>query len=164
MKLNSLLAKAAISLMYITLTLPASADTRSDIVATLQNSTNIPVEFPKNLPDAEGEKIYFDWTADNNGYEVSFDYTPDCGGATACNIGYFSANKGGQIPSKSDFLENAEYHYVKLSNGYSAVFTNACGAYCTASIFWKINGVVYSVSLKNGTKQEVMKIANSVYN
>ena len=167
MKLNSLLAKAAISLMYVSLTLPVSADTRGDIVATLQNNTNVPVEFPKNISAAGGEKIYFNWTADNNGYEVSFDYVPDCNGATACNMGYFSANKGGQMPSKSDYLgfsENDEYRYVNLSNGYSAVFTNGCGAHCTASIWWKVNGVLYSVSVKNGTKQEVMKIANSVYN
>jgi hypothetical protein len=33
-----------------------------------------------------------------------------------------------------------------------------------AYVEWKIDGIVYLVSLKNGTKEETLKIANSVYN
>jgi hypothetical protein len=57
-----------------------------------------------------------------------------------------------------------EYEYITLNNGYSAVFANSCGAYCMAYVEWKIDGIVYLVRLKNGTKEETLKIANSVYN
>lgn len=163
MRLNSLLVKTAISLMSISVAFPALADTRSNIIVKLQNNTNIPVKFPVNLPNTGGEKIYLNWSADNNSYNVNFDYTSDCGGATACNMGSFSANRGAQIQSKSYYSED-EYQYIKLNNGYSAIFINTCGASCSALVEWKVNGVVYSVYLKNGTKEEIMKIANSVYN
>ena len=150
--------------MSISIAFPVLADTRSNIIAKLQNNTNIPVEFPGSLPNTGGEKIYLNWSADNNSYNVNFDYTPDCGGATACSMGYFTAAKGAQIQSKSDIGWDYKYEYIKLNNGYSAVFINSCGAYCTALVEWKVNGVVYSVYLKNGTKEEIIKIANSVYN
>jgi hypothetical protein len=149
--------------MPVSTAFPALADTRSEIIATLQSKTNIPVEFPRRLPNTEGKKIYFNQSVDPNNYEVNFDYTQDCGGATACRIGSFSAYKGAHVPSNSNYLGDDEYQYIKLSNGYSAVFTNSCGAYCSASVRWQINGVLYSVNLKNGTKEEAIKIANSVY-
>jgi hypothetical protein len=171
MRLNSMLLtpsrrvliKTAISLMSISVAFPALADTRSEVIAALQNKTNIPVEFPGKLPDTD-EKIYLNGSADNNSYTINFDYTQDCSGSTACSMGYFTATKGAQIQSKSDYSGNDEYQYIKLNNGYNAVFINTCGAYCMALIEWKVNGVVYSVYLKNGTKEEAMKIANSVYN
>ncbi|NJK58727.1 MAG: hypothetical protein HC939_23485 [Pleurocapsa sp. SU_5_0] len=161
MKLNSLLA---ISLMSISVAFPALANTQSEVIATLQQKTSVPVEFPGSLPNTEGENIYFNWSADSSSYNVNFDYTQDCGGATACNIGSFSAIKGAQIQSKSDYSGNDEYQYIKLNNGYNAVFINTCGASCTTLVEWKVNGAVYSVYLKNGTKEEILKIANSVYN
>ena len=171
MKLNSLLA---ISLMSISVAFPALANTRSEVIATLQQKTSVPVEFPGSLPNTGGEEVYLNWSADNNSYNVNFDYTNDCNGATACNMGSFSAEKGGIVVPKSEFsfsdrsdipIEMQDkYEYIKLDNGYNAVFMYGCGAYCNATLQWKINNVLYSIYLKNGNKEEVMKIANSVYN
>lgn len=65
MRLNSMLLtpsrgvliKTAISLMSISVAFPALADTRSEVIATLQNKTNIPVEFPGKLPDTDEKYI-----------------------------------------------------------------------------------------------------------
>ena len=89
--------------------------------------------------------------------------TTDYNGTNACTMGSFSANKHIQIEPKSLYLQNDVYKYIKLNNGYSAVFINSCGAYCLAIVQWKINGVVYTVNLKNGTEVETIEIANSVY-
>lgn len=150
-------------LLIVVNTFSASANTRSETIATLKSKTTIPVKFPKMLPNSVDYDTHLYVSANSNYYDVSFDYTSDCHGSTACTMGSFSANKDIQIELKSSYSQNDTYKHIKLYNGYSAIFINSCGAYCMAVVQWKINGVVYAVNLKNGTEAEAIKIANSVY-
>ncbi|HLO48868.1 MAG TPA: hypothetical protein VK211_10680, partial [Kamptonema sp.] len=50
---------------------------------------------------------------------------------------------------------------IKLAKGIQGVFHNGCGAYCTASVEWKRQGVLYTVAIKNGREADTVKIANS---
>ncbi len=106
--------------------------------------------------------IFFNNICDR--YEVSFDYTKDCGGATACNFGGISAQQGGEIEpisAETQELRNT-VESVTLANGTPAQYSNQCGAYCTASVAWKSNAVLYSVFIKNGLKPDVLSLADSV--
>lgn len=158
-------------LIPLSVALPSQANSRSEVIATLENTTNVPVELPSVLPTYADPQMYWNASGKADSYYVSFEYTPDCMGATACTLGSFSAERGGEIePKPSDLRVNTsdsslsdKYEYIKLDNGYSAVYMNFCGAYCTAQVQWKINGVLYQASLKNGTKEEVLRMANSVY-
>lgn len=151
-------------LLHISIAFPVLADPRSETITALQSQTNVPVEFPRILPYSEDHDTYLNISVDTDGYYVSFDYTPDCGGTTACSMGSFSAIRGTQIEPKSSYSKNDVYKYIKLNNGYHAVLINSCGAYCNAMIAWKISDIVYTIYIKNGTEEEVIRIANSVYN
>ena len=151
--------------------LPSQANSRSDVVAALEQTTNVPVELPSMLPVYQDTTIYWNALGDADSYSVSFEHTPDCDGATFCTMGSFSAQRGGEIaPKPSNLIVNSpdtqfndQYEYIKLNNGYSAVYINFCRAYCTASVQWKIQGVLYEASLKNGLKEDLLRMANSVY-
>ncbi|MBW4420189.1 MAG: SH3 domain-containing protein [Myxacorys californica WJT36-NPBG1] len=149
-----------------------SNSTESEVLASkLQQITQIPVLLPSAVL-AEGQ-MYFNGTASRDRYEVSFDYTKDCRGTIACSFGGISAQQGGEIELISDEAQNSRnsdetqnpsntVEPVTLANGTPAQYSNHCGAYCTASVAWKSNAVLYSVFIKNGLKPDVLALANSV--
>jgi hypothetical protein len=53
-----------------------------------------------------------------------------------------------------------EFRNIKLFGGTKGIFVNSCGAYCTALVEWKHEGVLYRVTMKNGTQKELEQIAN----
>lgn len=144
---------------------PNSAE--ADVLASkLQQITQIPVLLPSAVPVES--RMYFNATASSDRYEVSFDYTKDCRGVTACNFGGISAQQGGEIelmsdePSDEPQTPRNTVESVTLTNGIPAQFSNGCGAYCTASVAWKSNDVLYRAFIKNGLKPDVLALANSV--
>jgi len=132
-----------------------------DILPYLQTQTSVPIFLPDVLPAAEVEQIYISAEADNISYSLSLDYTQDCRGATACNIGSLSAEVGGFSFGPNDLLPGDQFALVTLTDGTQGGFFNFCGAYCSAILQWERGGVLYTMYLKNGTLEELLTIANS---
>jgi hypothetical protein len=124
----------------------------SDVVPRLQEATQMPILLPSQVPMDE---VFLDVEVDRNRYYVGFDFRPDCRSATACHFGEIMAEQGGATSAP----ENSEE--VALTDGTPAYFFSTCGAHCTASLQWSYGGAVYSVMIKNGTKEGTIALANS---
>jgi hypothetical protein len=137
----------------------------AEIVQHMQQ-TQIPVLLPSQVPI--NLKVYPDVTASRTSYSVDFYLAPNCI-AGACYYGGIAAEQHGQF-SPSPFVDQPPrdlgdvqevYKTVALANGTPAHFTNACGAYCTATLEWMANHVLYRVTIKNGELDNLLSIANS---
>lgn len=128
----------------------------------LQQIAQVPILLPDVL--SVETPSYLHASASSDRYEVSFDHTQDCRGATVCTFGGISAHQGGQIePASSEpHSPHDVVEPVTLLNGTPAQFTNYCGASCTASVSWINNTVLYRIYIKNGQQQDVVALANSV--
>lgn len=131
----------------------------NQVLSPIKRKARVPIFIPSRLPFAASEKVYFNSEVTDNGYSVSFNYTPDCQ-ATACTIGSIEAERGGQFIKPERGITKA-FKRVTLAGGNNGVFHNGCGAYCTASLEWKSQGVLYRVTIKNGVERDLIVIANS---
>ncbi|MFB2918340.1 hypothetical protein [Aerosakkonema funiforme] len=128
------------------------------ILAKIKNQTQIPIFLPSSIPSSD--RFYFNTQATRNSYVVFFDYTADCQGTTACNMGAIDAEKGGQLITPLQGVTRT-FKNIQLAGRTRGIFHNGCGAYCTATVQWQSQGVVYQVSVKNGREAETVQIANS---
>jgi len=128
------------------------------ILAQLKGKTKVPIFLPSQLPF--GQKVYFNAQVSTDGYAISIDYTANCRGVTACSAGEIRAQKGGEFTQKMEGVTKTLKN-IQLAKGTKGVFHNGCGAYCTASVEWKSQGVLYTVAIKNGREADTVKIANS---
>lgn len=129
------------------------------IIAELKNKTKIPLSLPNYVPESNSsnpvyglvEKI----TASE--YSILLAFTEDCTGGTACRLGSVSGKK---ISPQND---NFSGQKVALVNNFNGYFTDAvCGANCSDStLSWNNNGVSYTVALKAGKQETLVKMANS---
>lgn len=132
----------------------------SRILRQIKGKTQVPIFLPNRLPFSG--RLYFNSYAETNGYNVGIGSTPNCD-ATPCAIGELSAQRGEQ-PATPDSVvgsTNAVFKNIQLARGIRGIFTNGCGAYCTASIEWQYQEVLYRVSMKNGEERILIQIANS---
>ncbi|MEG5140899.1 MULTISPECIES: hypothetical protein [unclassified Microcoleus] len=130
----------------------------SQILGKLKGKTQVPIFIPSRL--IVSQKLYYYSQAQPNSYAISIDYTANCRGAGACNFGEVRSQKGGEFSTKVEGVTKTLKN-VKLAGGVKGVFHNGCGAYCTASVEWKNQGFLYTVSIKNGGESEVILTANS---
>lgn len=128
------------------------------ILAKIKNKTQVPIFLPSSIPSSD--RFYFNTQATRNNYVVFFDYTPNCQGTTACNMGAIDAEKGGQFITPMQGTTRT-FKNIQLAGRTRGIFHNGCGAYCTASVEWQNQGVLYRVSIKNGREAETVQIANS---
>ena len=128
------------------------------ILSIIKGKTQIPIFIPSRLPFAGN--VYYHSEVTSESYSISFDYTPDCHGTTACNIGYMEAEKGGELTTRMEGVTRTLKN-IRLAGGVRGIFHNGCGAYCTASVEWIEQGVLYRISVKNGREAETVQIANS---
>lgn len=131
----------------------------NQIISQIKGKARVPIFIPSNLPFGESQKVYFDSELTDKGYRVSFNYTPDCQG-TPCYIGAIEAERGSEFVKPERGITQA-FKNVTLAGGNKGVFHNGCGAYCTATLEWKYQGVLYRVVLKNGLEKDAIAIANS---
>jgi hypothetical protein len=124
----------------------------TDVVPRLQAATQMPILLPSQVPMDE---VFLDVEAESDRYYVGFDYRPDCRSVTACHFGEIMAEQNGS----TTIPENTEE--VTLTDGTPAYFFSTCGAHCTAILQWRYSGVLYSVMIKNGTKEGTIALANS---
>jgi hypothetical protein len=129
----------------------------NEILPKLKGKTQVPIFIPSSI--SASQKLYYQSTAKVDGYTISIGYTADCH-AGACSFGEVRAQKGGEFSTKMEGVTKTLKN-VQLAGGMKGVFHNGCGAYCTASVEWKSQGVLYTVAIKNGRESDVIKIANS---
>lgn len=130
----------------------------STTLQQLRGRTKIPVLLPEKVETKFFTNVS---AATANSYSVTLDLAPNCT-ATACNAAAISGEKGGQfIDYKSVAGPRSSTSKVKLRNGIPAQFVSGCGAYCTATLQWKSDGILYEVYVKNGSVQNTVAIANS---
>ncbi|MEM8804501.1 MAG: hypothetical protein AAGF01_00430 [Cyanobacteria bacterium P01_G01_bin.38] len=137
------------------------------VIAELQPQTDLPIWVPDEVPEMEAVHISFDILPDY--YVISFDHTPDCQGATACNYGYFEANRNGEFMTAEDIspivrqgIPQDEIVPIRFGNGMSGQFVNTCGAYCSARVQWRLDGILYSAVIKNGMQEATVELANII--
>ncbi|MCL1463783.1 hypothetical protein [Argonema galeatum] len=128
------------------------------ILAKIKGKTQVPIFLPSGVPFPG--RLYFNPQVTENGYDVYFDRTANCQGVTVCNIGSIGAEKGGQLITPLQGVTRT-FKNIQLAGRTRGIFHNGCGAYCTATVQWQNQGVVYQVSVKNGREAETVQIANS---
>nr|MDQ3804715.1 hypothetical protein [Acidobacteriota bacterium] len=131
------------------------------VLAKLKRA-GVPVLLPGELPASVREdKLFVEGGPTVEGYDVTLTLTPDCGGANACTLGSFSAERGGELVE--------ELEQVELANGVRGAYKGlTCGASCSpAMIEWVSGGVLYTIQLKlnsggdAGDRRELIRLANS---
>ena len=149
--------RAALLALALLLLLPAAASARTvdlptlfqDVLPEVKEKTAVPVLLPQRYrSDSEG--IFPSGEGRRRGYTLSIAAVPDCGGATACFIGTFGAQRG----------EHPHYlRTVRLTGGRTGYFKPlTCGASCSPpAIEWVDDGVLYWIQADAGTKRQEKK-------
>lgn len=128
-----------------------------EILPQLKGKTEVPIFIPSQLPISA--VFYFTTQPQKDGYTISIGYAPNCD-ATACLFGGIGARKGGEFITAMAGVTKT-WKNIVLAKGVKGIFHNGCGAYCTATVEWKNQGVLYSVNIKNGREEDTIAIANS---
>ena len=129
------------------------------VQSDLLGKTSVPLRLPTYVPDA-GDKenpLYTNLIEANaESYRIELGWVEGCLGGNACHYGAISG--GTKAPE-----EDGAKIPVALRGGVKGYFVDfACGAHCgDAVVGWSENGYHYSIALKAGKKQELIKMANS---
>ena len=146
-----LLAPLAL-LVVALLPAPAGAATRIDVETVAQRVLNritaasdVPVYLPTSITiRGNGRRAFASGGAQAtpDGWSIELGYTRGCGGANACSMASFYAERGGQAFGS---------RRVPLARGVVGRFQPlSCGASCSpASISFVLDGVAYSYSVKD---------------
>jgi hypothetical protein len=130
------------------------------ILPELKKKSKIKILLPQYIPAAdENNAVYA--VLENvsaNKYEILLGFTPDCTGGTACRLGMIT---GEIITPKTASLRGKP---ISLGKGITAYFVDfQCGANCSdATLAWRQKGVQYTVGLKAGDRNSLIKMAKSV--
>ncbi|MEL7039527.1 MAG: hypothetical protein AAFO04_28535 [Cyanobacteria bacterium J06592_8] len=130
------------------------------IKAKIKPKLSIPILLPSAFPSGRG-RVYFKEKVNSQGYYINFMVTPNCQ-TKLCTHGRMSAETWGistPPPPKSD--PRNQYQTVVLANGIEGQYYNGCDVYCTALVEWRYQNILYRVTLKNGSLEDLKAIANS---
>lgn len=147
----------------LTLGFPGSSSADSTIPLTqvleaLEPQTQIPLLLPAAIPQMDQVYVSTDSSADS--YSVNFDYIPDCNGATPCTFGGIWGLRNGSFNDPAELGSGETVELVTLANDTPGQVAETCGAYCTMTVLWQLDGVLYGVSVKNGLKADAIGLAN----
>lgn len=131
----------------------------SQIYQQIKGKTRVPVFLPSRLPLSDIQQLDFDVKAGSQGYIVAMYLGKGCR-ASACYFGTVEAKKNEPVSPPSQ-LPNDTYRSIQLADKIRGTFLNICGAYCTAFVEWRNEGVLYRITMKNGRQQEVVRMVNS---
>ncbi|MDP5018787.1 MAG: hypothetical protein NWQ43_16050 [Dolichospermum sp.] len=130
------------------------------ILSKLKQKTQIKILLPQYIGELDGENPLYAIieTATKNKYEILLGFSPDCSGGTACRLGIIT---GETITPKMPRLTGKP---VLLAQGITGYFVDfRCGANCSdATLTWKYQGVQYTIGLKAGDRNSLIKMAKSV--
>lgn len=129
------------------------------ILPELEEKTKLNPLLPGYVPEDESAPIYAVLESANpENYQIILGYTEDCNGGNACRLGTTSAET---VTSETEPLVGEQ---VTLVNGISGYFVEAdcSGANCSdATLSWEQNGDRYTVGIKAGKQETLVKMANS---
>jgi hypothetical protein len=132
-------------------------DLLSAQVARIAQRSSAPVLLPSRLA-TEQARLYPSGGVDSTGYDLELGAVRGCGGATACFVASFIAERGGTL---------AGGRRVALSNGRTGrFFALSCGGSCSPPrIAWRERGYLYRIQANVGTqgteRRELTRLANS---
>jgi hypothetical protein len=145
-------------------TAAAQSITRVDVpealsaqVDRINDRSDHPVLLPSRLP-SEQATLYPSGGRSRGGYDLELAAAPDCGGANACFVAMFTAQRGGEPAGRTR---------LRLANGRRGWFTpTGCGASCSPpQIQWRERGYAYTIQARVGTggteRREMVRLANS---
>jgi hypothetical protein len=158
----------------------ANATTIFQPVLSQLGRAQVPLRLPTYIPSrgqrqsSESLPVYASVDSVESGsYAVVLGYSKDCNGSNACRLG---AVIGEVQPTKSaqDDYTESDYLYpdgrseepvaqVTLANGITGTFLPwRCATNCTdAQVVWDENGYRYSVGIKLGDRDSLVRMANS---
>jgi hypothetical protein len=122
------------------------------------STIGIPLRFPRFLPETGGAKIFAVVREAKTGqYNILLAATLPCGGGNACTYGSVEGSKQPLDPVLGKTIR------IVLGNGIVGHFTaTTCYAFCSqAYIRWEENGIFYSIDVKAGKKDDMIKAARS---
>ncbi|AUT01923.1 hypothetical protein CLI64_16855 [Nostoc sp. CENA543] len=132
------------------------------ILPKLKQKSRIKILLPKYIPESDGTNPIYAIleTSTPKKYDILLGFTPDCNGGTACRLGVVSAEA---VTRKTPRLTGKR---VVLAKGITGYFVDSrCGANCSdATLTWRQQGVQYSLGLKAGKRESLIKMANSAIN
>jgi hypothetical protein len=142
----------------IALAAPAAASAKTydvpaqftKVLPRVKARTQLPVLLPDRMP-YEDTRLYASGSGRKRSWELSLAAAPGCGGATACFVASFWAQKGGQ-PSGT--------RRVTLRGGRTGWFRPlSCGASCSPpTIAWREHGAAYWIQANVGTQSTERRI------
>ena len=126
---------------------------------SLTQKTVVPLRFPNLVPFADRKSPIYAIlkSAEPSGYDIELGWTRDCDGGNACHYG---TARG----SSRELMENDGPRVpVKLGRNLEGYFIDStCNAHCDdAAVGWAEGVYHYSISLKGGKKDTLIKMANS---
>lgn len=132
----------------------------SSVLPRLKKQTRIPILLPSiSLRDSVDPPIDVEMTASADRYVIELYLGKGCR-AGACYIGSVYAAKYEDF-SVFEELPRDTVRQIQLAKGIQGKFYNGCGAYCTASVEWKSQNVLYRVTGKNADQSDLVELANS---
>jgi hypothetical protein len=119
-------------------------------VAEVKTQTPVPILLPDSIP-SDIEPLFPSGGGSEKEYSIGLAAVEDCGGATACFVADFSAQRGGRPFGPRT---------ATLANGRKGRFKPlTCGASCSPpSIAWKERGVTYTIQANVGDKRSERRI------
>lgn len=132
----------------------------SELLPKLQAQTKLPIRLPAYIPESDSSEpppYALLESANSSEYQIQLAFTEDCMGESACHLGSIVAEA---ITSESADLTGKT---VALTDGITGYFTDAtCGASCSdATLIWEQNLVRYTIAIKAGRVETLVKMANS---
>jgi hypothetical protein len=132
----------------------------NSILPKLKQTTKIKILLPTYIPESDGPNPLYAIleTVSKNKYEILLGFSPDCSGGTACRLSMITAEA---VTPKTPKLTGKS---VGLGKGITGYFVESrCGANCSdGTLSWREKGVQYSVGIKAGNLNTLIKIAKSV--
>lgn len=129
-----------------------------EIDTSAVSKISIPLRFPRFLPETGGAKIFaVVREAESGQYDILLATTLPCGGGNACTYGSAEGSKHSLDPVLGKTIQ------VALGKGIIGHFTaSSCYAFCSqAYVRWEENGIFYSIGVKAGKRDDMVKAARS---
>ena len=126
-------------------------------VAAAREGTGVPLLLPEKMTvDVALREPSISGDIKPDRYDLELGATRSCGGANACFIAAFIAQKGGKLSAPAN---------VRLRNGVIGRYSPfKCGASCGPSMIeWRLNGAIYTIQVKGvaGSRPSMITLANS---
>lgn len=124
----------------------------------IKRATRVPVLLPgRLLLGGPLRRVYVSGGGTPAGWVLTLGAVPRCGGATACFVASFSADRGKRLPGRSN---------VRLRGGVRALYQPiSCGASCSPASLWFVRGsVLYSWQAKDPprpVRTSLVRMANA---